>query len=175
MRTMPTTLPTGFADSGVGSHEGSSARSTLPSWLPTPESAKPVGNVVGMVLTEAALEVAWYWALMRLAGRPERFLQTTSAIFGVQVIVLAIALAILVLSILAQSPAEPLPAVAVFAVFGLRIWLLVLNVRIVQAATSWSAGKSVLSVLAQALLIFLVLMVLFPDAVKMFVPEPAAS
>ena len=147
----------------------------LPSWLPTPDSAKPIGNVVGMVLVEAALEVTWYWALMRLAGRPERFLQTTSAIFGVQVVVLAIAFIVLALAMLTQGPSAPLPALAVFVVFGLRIWLLVLNVRIVQAATQWSGAKAVVSVLAQALLIFVVLMVLFPDAVKMFVPEPAAT
>ena len=44
------------------------------------------GNRIVLIALDSFFAIAWYWVVMRLAGRPERFLQTATAIFGFQTI-----------------------------------------------------------------------------------------
>lgn len=154
---------------------GTVVLSLLGAQLPSADPAARFDNVLGLTVTETALEVAWYWALLRLAGRPERLIQTGSAIFGVQLLVSAVVLVLIALSILTQGPTESLPALAGLLVFALSIWLLVVHVRIVQAATQWPTFKVVASVLAQTVLIVLVRLWLFPDSLRGFMPPNAPN
>jgi hypothetical protein len=41
------------------------------------------------VLADTAFLAAWYWALLRLVGRPARYVQTASAIFALQIVLAA--------------------------------------------------------------------------------------
>src|SRR5688572_15573341 len=55
----------------------------LSSALPLPEHNRIAVAVVG-----ALFLCGWYWGLVRLAGKPERFVQTATAIFGFQTVLL---------------------------------------------------------------------------------------
>ena len=45
------------------------------------------GPWIAHLLVEALFTVVWYWLLLRVFGKPERFLQTTSAVFGYQTVI----------------------------------------------------------------------------------------
>jgi hypothetical protein len=134
----------------------------------------PGGNRVAMALAEAAFVLAWYWALMRIAGRPERFLQTSSAIFGFQTILLP-AFMVATWLYLSQQKADQLQLPVVFFIVALAVWTLAVNSRIVRAATEWPLFACVVLVLLQALVGQVVILGLFPDAVVKVSAGPAAG
>lgn len=147
----------------------------LPLQFPAPDGSKRPDEAFAMVVVQAVIELAWYWALLRLAGRPERLLQTGSALFGVELIASVALFIVLVLVIVTQGAISPLPTAAELLMYAIYVWALVLNVRITQAATQWPMFKVVLSVIAQGLVILLVRMALFPDSVKALMPEAAPT
>jgi hypothetical protein len=129
--------------------------------LPLPEYNRFAVAGVGV-----AFVLAWYWALLRLAGRPERFLQTTSAVFGFEIILLP-AYGV-VRMMLPEQTAELSPRVPILlAGAAIEIWTLAVNGRIVRSATQWSLPISVAVVLIQALTHLLLVSSLYPGAVGM--------
>jgi len=103
----------------------------------------------------------WYVVLLRLAGRPERTLQTTSAVFGFQTV-----LAPLVIGCgwLARrfTPDSPWQVPIMCAVLLLFAWVIAANSYIVRAALEWSVTSSVVLVILQAVAGGLLLAALFP-------------
>ena len=112
--------------------------------------------------------VSLHW-LLRLAGKPERFVQTATAIFGSLVV---LAPARLTVAWLAMSAAEgggmQLPAM--FLNFALAIWVLVIVARIVRAATGWLLPACVAAVFAVEMFTLLILMLLFPQMLSASAP-----
>jgi len=105
-------------------------------------------NWPAQMLVDTVFTIAWYVLLMRIAGRPERTLQTTTAVFGVQV----------VLAPLFFFSSWLYPRFAQDSVWGvpvsllgvaLFVWLLAANSHIVREALEWSAGASVALVILQ--------------------------
>jgi hypothetical protein len=123
----------------------------------------PVGedNRIALIALDSFFAVAWYWVVLRLAGRPERFLQTTTAIFGYQTILAPafIAGTWLFLKYM-QDPTWQLPVSLLL--FALAIWMLAVNGRILRAATGWPQISCVALVVLQALMSQLLARGLFP-------------
>jgi uncharacterized membrane protein YgdD (TMEM256/DUF423 family) len=92
----------------------------------------------------------WNALLLRAAGRPERTLQTTTSVFGYQ---LLLAPPLLTLQWLAQrlhgDPTWQGPLV--FAGLLLLVWQVAANTRIIGAALEWSITASVALVVVQTL------------------------
>jgi hypothetical protein len=127
--------------------------------LPLPEH-----NRIGVALVEAAFVTAWYWALLRIARRPERFLQTTSAVFGVSLVLLPLhAIAKL---LWAGHPPDDIPPLALLIGIQVEIWLLAANARILRAATQWPFFACIAIMLLQSVVALLVIASLFPDALQ---------
>ena len=104
--------------------------------------------------------LAWYAVLLRLQRKSERFLQTTTALFGYQLVLtpLIIALSWLVQRFEAQ-PAWWLP-VLVLALM-LAVWVIAAGAHILKSALEWSMPASVSLVIAQLVAGQLLLLALF--------------
>lgn len=120
-------------------------------------------NPVALFAIDTVLMLAWIKLLLQLARHPERFLQTTLAVFGVQ-LVLAPLFAVGMAAYLRfnQDPTWQLPVSML--VLALGVWALVVNTRILQAATQWPALACSALVIVQSVVVNLILIAVFPGA-----------
>lgn len=105
--------------------------------------------------------LAWYAALLRLAGRRERFLQTATGVFGLQSVVAPLLIASeWLMRRYGQDTNWQLP----IAVGGLALvmWLIAANSHVVKAALEWSSAASVALVILQVVSGELLLYALLP-------------
>jgi hypothetical protein len=128
----------------------------LVSSLMPPMKGWPAHLVVDVIFT-----LLWYVVLLRLAGRSERTLQTTTAVFGFQ----AVLSPLLVISDglmlrFAQDTTWQLPVAMIWLM--LVVWVIAANSHVVKAALEWSSAASVFLVILQILAGQLVLAALFP-------------
>jgi hypothetical protein len=113
------------------------------------------------LLVDVLFTLAWYVLLLRLVGRPERILQTATAVFGFQ----AVLSPLLVISEwlmrrFAQDTTWQFPVTLMGLV--LVIWVIAANSHVVKAALEWSSPASVALVILQILAGQLLLFALFP-------------
>jgi hypothetical protein len=120
----------------------------------------------GPLLVSTLFTLLWYLALLRLVRRPERTLQTVSAVFGFQTL-----LSPLVIGtewLLRRLDNDSVWYVSV-SCLGLLLlaWVIAANSHIVKAALEWTSAASVALVILQMLAGFVVLFAVFPPtAVK---------
>ncbi len=110
----------------------------------------PARDWPALLLVDVAFLLLWNALLLRVAGRPERTVQTATAVFGYQ---LLLAPLLIVLQWLAQRVhADPVLQGPVLAAgLVLLVWLVAANSRIVSAALECSIGASVALVIVQTL------------------------
>jgi hypothetical protein len=103
-----------------------------------------------VIVIDVAFTLAWYAVLLRLVGRSERTLQTTTAVFGFQAVLspLLIISDWLVLRF-AQDTTWNLPVALMWLV--ILIWVIAANSHVVKAALEWSSAASVALVILQIL------------------------
>jgi hypothetical protein len=106
--------------------------------------------------------LGWYAALLRLAGRRERFLQTASGVFGLQTLLTPPLLASeWLVKRFGQDATWQLPVgVGALAVL---IWFIAAYSHVVKAALEWSSASSVALVILQIVASELLLVALFPS------------
>jgi hypothetical protein len=127
--------------------------------LPAPLPGNPVVLLaLGMVTT-----LIWYGLILKVARRPERFLQTLTAVFGVQLVLAPV----LVFSgwFLVTYQADPtfkLPAALLR--MAVEVWALIILARILRAATDWPTFACVALAIANELLAFVLISAFFPQA-----------
>jgi len=139
------------------------------SWLLAGKSTA----VVGPLVTETVLTLLWIAAVLQMARRPERFVQTATAMFGFDLVVLPLmALLEALIGRFVEVPPWQLPLMLMF--FALAGWTLVVNARILQAATGWPVMVCVALVLLLQLAILGVVIALFPGFVSTSAGAPAA-
>ena len=117
----------------------------------------------GPLLVSTLFTLLWYLALLRLVRRPERTLQTVSAVFGFQTL-----LSPLVVGtewLLRRLENDPVWYVSI-SCLGLLLlaWVIAANSHIVKAALEWTSAASVALVILQMLAGFVVLFAVFPPA-----------
>jgi hypothetical protein len=104
--------------------------------------------------------LAWYAVLLRVQNKSERFLQTTTAIFGYQIL---LSPPILALSWLVRAfenqPVVWLPVIVLTLI--LAVWAIAVGAHIVRAALEWSMPASVSLIIAQELAAQLLFVLLF--------------
>jgi hypothetical protein len=121
----------------------------------------PVRGWPAHLAVDVVFTLVWYVVLLRLAGRSERTLQTTTAVFGFQ----AVLSPLLVISDglmlrFAQDATWQLPVALIWLM--LVIWVIAANSHVVKAALEWSSAASVFLVILQIIAGQLVLFALFP-------------
>lgn len=121
----------------------------------------PVKGWPSHLAVDVVFTLLWYVVLLRLVGRSERTLQTTTAVFGFQ----AVLSPLLVISDglmlrFAQDATWQLPVALIWLM--LVIWVIAANSHVVKAALEWSSAASVFLVILQIIAGQLVLFALFP-------------
>jgi hypothetical protein len=106
------------------------------------------------VLADTAFLALWYWILLLVANRRERYLQTASALFGLQTLLIAPSILTLWLTQYLmdnKSLQAPLLVVALAAALsvGVAVWTLLATGHIVRAAIERSLGLCLILVFAQ--------------------------
>jgi drug/metabolite transporter (DMT)-like permease len=110
----------------------------------------PAQNWPALLLLDVGFLLLWNAAVLKLAGRPERILQTTTAVFGFQLLLAPLLVALDWLEQrLHGDPTWEGPLVVVGLV--LLAWLVTVNSRIMSAALEWSMTASVALVVVQTL------------------------
>jgi hypothetical protein len=120
-------------------------------------------NLVIPLAISIVFTLGWYGGMLKLAGKPERFLQTLTAIFGVQFVLTPV----LVLGGWFFATYQRDPGWQVFASFLaliIAIWVLVILVRILRAATEWSLALCIVTTFASQFVALQLMASLLPEA-----------
>ncbi len=110
----------------------------------------------------AVFTVVWYAVLLYAVKKPERFLQTTTAVFGYQAVLSPLWVAALWLQ--RRFDTESVWQFPVTLVsLAVLIWIIAANSHIVKTALEWSMAPSVALVILQSLAGDLLVLTLFPS------------
>jgi hypothetical protein len=102
------------------------------------------------VAADALFMAAWYWLLLAIARRRERYLQTATALFGLQTVLAAPSMAVVwLMQRLAQDASLRVPVYIV--ALALAIWTLVAIGHILRAALERPLALCLLLALLQML------------------------
>jgi hypothetical protein len=113
------------------------------------------------LLVDTLFTLLWYLLLLRLVGRPERTLQTTTAVFGFQTVLAPLLVGSeWLMRRFGEDTTWQVPITC--AGLLLFVWLIAINSHVVKAALEWSATSSVALVILQTLAGWLVQFALFP-------------
>ncbi len=103
-----------------------------------------------LLLVDVGFLLLWNALLLRLVGRPERTVQTATAVFGYQLLLAPLLVVLLWLA--PRVHGDPAwEGLVEAATLVLLVWLVAANSRIVSAALEWSMGASVALVIVQTL------------------------
>jgi len=114
----------------------------------------------GPLLADTVFVLVWYSALLKLLGRPERILQTVTAVFGLQAVLSPLLIASEWLMRRFGEDATWQVAVTCLGLL-LLAWLIAANSHVVKAALEWSGSASVALVILQMLAGWLAVFALF--------------
>lgn len=122
-------------------------------------------NWMVLLAVELSVPLLWGWLTVSAAGRPERYLQTMTAVFGFQLVLQPVAtLAIWATRYFPKESSWLLLGQAAY--FGLSVWSIIVMARILRAATEWPMMFCVPLVIAQILAVHLIDFALFPELAK---------
>jgi hypothetical protein len=100
------------------------------------------------LVLDVAFTLVWYILLLHFVGRPERILQTVTAVFGFQAVLSPpLALSSWLLGRFSEDATWQLPVTLIFLI--LVTWAIAANSHVVQAALEWSMVGSVALVLLE--------------------------
>ncbi|HTD11087.1 MAG TPA: hypothetical protein VK676_03360 [Steroidobacteraceae bacterium] len=125
----------------------------------------PVSDWPLQLLVDTLFMLAWYAALLRLVGRPERILQTSTAVFGLQTVLSPPLIASAwLMRRFGEQTLWQLPIA--FVGLLLLVWLIAASGHVVKAALGWSVTPSIMLVILQIFCGQLLLFALFPGPVR---------
>jgi hypothetical protein len=115
----------------------------------------------GPLLVDTLFTLLWYVVLLKLVGRPERAMQTATAVFGLQAVMSPLLVGSeWLMRRIEQGSGWQLPVAT--AGLLLLVWLIAANGHVVKAALEWSGTASVTLVILQVFSGQLLLWALFP-------------
>jgi hypothetical protein len=127
-----------------------------------PQAERP--SLVPAIALAMGATLLFTWLAVRIAGRPERFMQTATAVFGAQ-LVLAPALLATGWFFLTYGgdPAWQMPAIMLR--LAVEVWVLVITARIIRSATGWPLAACVGLAIAAELLAWLAISAVYPEPI----------
>jgi hypothetical protein len=127
------------------------------------------GNPLVMPVIDTVATLLYFALVLNLARHPERFLQTVTAIFGYQLVMLPLAvLSSWMLTTFIDDPVWKLPAIMLS--IAVEIWGLAVIGRILNSATGWPMFACMLLAIAGDLLSFLAMTSVFPPVAATATP-----
>ena len=128
--------------------------------LPPVKDLPPITGWLAPLLIGTLFTLAWYVVLLRLVGRPERTVQTATAVFGLQMVLSPLSVAFeWLMRRFGEDQTWEVPITS--AGLLLIAWLIAANSHIVKAALDWSGMASVALVILEMLVGWLLLLALF--------------
>lgn len=125
----------------------------------------PLSGWPAQLLVDTLFTLAWYVALLQLVGRPERILQTSTAVFGLQAVLSPPLIASeWLMRRFGEQAMWQLPIA--FVGLLLVVWLVAASGHVVKAALGWSGTTSIMLVILQIFCAQLLLFALFPVPVR---------
>jgi hypothetical protein len=113
------------------------------------------------LLVDAVFTVAWYWTLLRLLGRAERFVQTTTAILGYRTVLAPLTLASeWLVRRFGENETWQLPASVVYII--VLAWTIAASGRVLHAALEWPMASCVALVILEIIAGWMLLYSLLP-------------
>jgi hypothetical protein len=122
------------------------------------------GPWFGQLLVEAVFTFVWYAALLRILHRPERFLQTTTAVYGYLAVLAPVWIGtVWLVRRFADDETWRLPV----SVLGLVVivWRLAANAQVLKAALEWATPACVALVILQYIAQQILLVYLFSGTI----------
>jgi hypothetical protein len=119
---------------------------------------------IAELIVNQVVPLLWFFLAFAIAKKPERFVQTMIAYFGVGILfepVVMPMLAELLPYMAKQDPNNPPPALLTLLFFAVSVWLLVVWIRIVRTAFEWPVFVAIVFVFAQNLVAIYILAALF--------------
>jgi hypothetical protein len=139
---------------------GISAQALLIGVMPVPLE----GSALAIIVINAVVTLGFLKLLLILAKRPERYLQTATAAFGFQLVILPIAVGIGWLYLMfSTDPVWKVPVMILRVM--LEVYGLAVMARILNSATGWSVFACVVLTLTRDVLSVLVIVSFFPQTV----------
>jgi len=121
------------------------------------------GNSIVLIAIDMAVTLAWYAMLLRIAQKPERYLQTVTAVLGFQLVLAPILLASGWLFLKYQADTTwQLPASMVR--LAVEVWALIVLSRILRSATGWPMFGCVALSIGQELVTLMLASAVVPGA-----------
>ena len=133
-------------------------------------SSQLQNDLLAILAVEAGATLLFVALVLAGAHRPERFLQTAGAVFGVQLVMLPLLAGVAWL--LDTHQADPFwrgPSTVLY--IAANVWLLAVEARILRAATDWTLMACVGLAILSDLVIYSLIALLFP----MSSPLPAQA
>jgi hypothetical protein len=129
---------------------------------PLPPRPGVEDHSLAMLLIDVIVALLWGRAILQVVGRPERFRQMMTAVFGVQLVMQpALVTAYWLAGYLEKGSGLILPAGLL--VTALSVWALLALARVLRSATGWPMFPCAVLVIAQNMVTFLVAFAMFPD------------
>jgi hypothetical protein len=124
---------------------------------------KPLeGNPAALIGIGIGVMLAWTALVLRVAGKPERYTQTMTAVFGFQLVMAPVLIFSGWFMVTYQAdPTWQTPAVGLRLV--VEIWALVVLARILRSATEWPLFACVMLAITTELLAYMIITTLFPQ------------
>jgi hypothetical protein len=118
------------------------------------------GQWLAPLLIETLFTLVWYVALLRFAGRPERTLQTVTAVFGLQTVLAPLTDTFdWMMMRFSEGGSWQVPVAC--AELLAWTWLIAANSYVVKAALEWSSTASVVLVILQVVVEVALLLAVF--------------
>ena len=119
------------------------------------------GPWLAVLVVDVLFTLAWYVALLQLSRRPERMLQTTTAVFGYRAVLTPISIvSTWLVRRFGEDATWLLPASVAYTV--VLVWMIVVNGHVLKAALEFSALYCYALVILEILTGQLVLLALVP-------------
>jgi hypothetical protein len=118
---------------------------------------------LALVLIEVTMMLVSLRLMLQIANRSERFVQTATAMFGFQVVLVPAQLLVAWLSLrYVTGNSVPAPVLLLWA--AVAIWTLIVATRILRSATGWPTAVCVAMILTVGMVTSLLLVLLYPHA-----------
>ncbi len=122
------------------------------------------GQLLMLLVFEIAVTLAWYRVALQLAGKAERFVQSMSAMFLVNLVLLPLIIPIadpLVAQMQAQQDPPTLLKLIAFALFA---WWIAANGNVIKVTFEWPWFAAILMLLAQKFSLSMAAAIMFGKA-----------
>jgi hypothetical protein len=119
------------------------------------------------IVLAVLIELLWFWIAFRIVRKPERFVQTMTAVFATSTVFIpALPMVGALLPSMKEGATVQPPAMLSFLTAFVGIWMVVILVRIVRAAFEWSWPISIAFLFAANFIPVIFLSLIFGDSPK---------